>query len=234
VITIQTIFRAAAAMTSALVQPRLPYPPPIGLKGRARIGLITVIEEEFTAAQQVFQVHTNIPGTPYFAESNPASRDWDLILTQATDRTNVPFSGEVSNLIQDLRPQVLVLLGVAGGLCDGRGLGRDGIDLGHVLIADYVGYVEFLKITDKGTFHRHYAIDHPSLPLKRSASIPLQKDFDLQSALTLQIPAMPLNPPRVIIPRVHIGPIVSAEKVMGDVHDPVQQKLISVFLIFTL
>ena len=67
-----------------------------GLKGRARIGLITVIEEEFTAAQQVFQVHTNIPGTPYFAESNPAGRDWDLILTQATDRTNVPFSGEVS------------------------------------------------------------------------------------------------------------------------------------------
>ena len=107
-----------------------------------------MIEEEFTAAQQVFQVHTNIPGTPYFAESNPAGRDWDLILTQATDRTNVPFSGEVSNLIQDLRPQVLVLLGVAGGLCDGRGLGRDGIDLGHVLIADYVGYVEFLKITD--------------------------------------------------------------------------------------
>ena len=43
---------------------------------------------------------------------------------------------------------MLVLLGVAGGLCDGRGLGRDGIDLGHVLIADYVGYVEFLKITD--------------------------------------------------------------------------------------
>jgi nucleoside phosphorylase len=207
----------------------MPYPPPVGVIGRARVAIITVIPEEFSAAQDVFELRTNIPETPYFVHNAPDRRDWDLVLTQATDRTNVPFSGDVSTLIQDLRPQVLILLGVAGGLCGPDNLGRDGIDLGHVLIAEYVGYVEFLKITGEGTFHRHYAIDHPSLPLKRNVSLPLQKDFDLQGTLTLPQPTLPLTLDRVITPRIHIGSIVSGEKVMGDVHDPVQKKLLAPF-----
>jgi hypothetical protein len=97
------------------------------------------------------------------------------------------------------------------------------------LIAEYVGYVEFLKITEDGTFHRHYAIDHPSLPLKRNVSIPLQKEFDLSAAITLPQPTIPLTPHRIITPRIHIGSIVSGEKVMGDVHDPMQKKLLEPF-----
>ncbi|WP_316395202.1 hypothetical protein [Bradyrhizobium sp. 33ap4] len=226
---IGSAYRAvAAAVSSALSTNKTFYAAPMGLKGRARVGVITVIPEEFAAAQEVFDLRRNIPETPYFVQTNSTPGDWDTVLTQATDRTNVPLSGDIAAMVQDLRPQVLILLGVAGGLCDDNGKGRDGIDLGHVLIAEYVGYVEFLKITDKGTFHRHYAIDHPSLPLRRSVALPLSKEFDLRGALKLQQPDK-VTPPRQIVPRIHIGPIVSGEKVMGDIHDPVQINLLKPF-----
>ena len=196
------------------------------------MAVITIIPEEFAAAQEVLDLHVNIEETPYFTGNKSDQRDWDVILTQASDRSNVPAGVEASTLMLDLRPQVLILLGVAGGLCDLNDdlwSGRDGIDLGHVLIAEYVGYTELLKITERGTFHRHYAIDHPSLPLKRNVAFPLQNEFPLIDAIQMRLPTVELTPRRGIVPKIHIGPIVSAEKVMGGFHDPVQQALLKPF-----
>lgn len=95
----------------AFGSPQSTYSGPVGLKGRARVAVITVIPEEFSAAQDVFDLRRNIPETPYFVQTDPSFGDWDIVLTQATDRTNVPLSGDISTLIQDLRPQVLILLG---------------------------------------------------------------------------------------------------------------------------
>ena len=125
-------------------------PAPMGRKGRVRIGIVTIIEEEFEAAQRVFNLHENVAGTGYFVSDSKLSGHWDLALLQAADRSNIPIAADVTDFMEDLRPQVLVLLGIAGGLCDEEGLGRDEIRPGDVLFADQVSYVEFLKLDSDG------------------------------------------------------------------------------------
>ena len=198
---------------------------PAGRNGRARVGIVTIIEEEFQAAQQVFGLNVNIPATGYFVASGQDVGQWDVALMQASDRSNVPVSADVTDFMEDLRPQILILLGVAGGLCKEDNSGRDGIRPGDVLFADQVSYVEFLKI-DQGSIRvRSYAVDHPSEPLRKNVCTPISKTFSIRGHLddTKQ-------PPAADAPcKVHIGGIVSAEKVLGDVRSPVQRALLEPF-----
>jgi len=175
------------------------------------------------AAQGVFGLRENIPGTGYFVAEGPDRKEWDVALMQATDRSNVPVMGDVLALMEDLKPQIIVLLGIAGGLCDDGG-GRDGIKPGDVLIADYVAYVEFLKLVPGvGPLMRSYAIDHPSVPLRKSIATPIQKIFRINEHLK------EIKPPEEREFKIHIGNIVSGEKVLGDVRSHVQNALLKPF-----
>ncbi len=200
--------------------------PPRGRLGRARIAIVTIIDEEFEAAQRVFDLPENVAGTGYFVAAGSADlddRDWDVVLMQATDRSNVPVMGDVLSLMEELRPQVIILVGVAGGLCDDKHQGRDGIQTGDVLIADQVTYVEFLKLMPSGPLMRSYAIDHPSVPLRKSVGTPIQKTFRIQENLRQ------VAPPVGRTFKIHIGSIVSGEKVLGDVKSHVQNQLLKPF-----
>jgi nucleoside phosphorylase len=199
-----------------------PYEAPFGHVGRARVVLLTVIDEEFEAVRKVLGLKKNVRHTPYFV-SDSDTNDWDVVLHQSADRTNVPVNEEVSRILGDLRPQLVILVGVAGGLCDEEGRGREGIDMGDVLIADYVSYVEFLKLDGKSMRSRAYVIDHPSLPLRRNISQPLSKDFSIRENISIAAPRKkaPL--------RIHIGSIVSGEKIYGDVNSEIQKQLLEPF-----
>jgi nucleoside phosphorylase len=197
--------------------------PPEGWFGYTRVALVTIIPEEFDAAQRVFGLRENIPGTPYFAGEADGRRAWDVVLMQASDRSNVPVMGDVQTLMGDLRPQVIVLLGIAGGLCDEKDQGREGIKTGDVLIADQVTYVEFLKIVPTGALVRSYAIDHPSVSIRKSVCAPIQKTFRIDDHLG------EVKPPEPHSFRIHIGSIVSGEKVLGDVKSHIQQGLLQPF-----
>lgn len=202
---------------------RLPFLPPSGRIGRTRVALVTIIDEEFTAARDVFGLTHNLPGTGYFVAETADTSVWEIVLMQATDRSNVPVMGDVSVLMEDLRPQVIILLGIAGGLCDAKNQGRDGIRPGDVLIADQVSYVEFLKVVPEGLLVRSYAIDHPSVSLRKSICAPIQKTFRIDEYLGGVAPPAP-GPFRI-----HIGSIVSGEKVLGDVKSHVQKALLKPF-----
>jgi|GEM_PF-1763991 len=198
---------------------------PKGRAGRVMVGVITIIEEEFEAAKSVFALDYNIPGTPYFVESDSITGDWDVALIQASDRSNVPAAAAATDFMEDLRPQVMILLGVAGGLCGNDNLGRDGIRLGDVLFVDQVDYIEFLKIDNNAAKVRSYAIDHPSEPLRTSVCAPISKTFSIRDALDLDH-----QPPDADAPcKIHVGGIVSGEKVLGDVRSPMQQQLLEPF-----
>lgn len=200
---------------------RTQYVAPIGRIGRARVALVTVIEEEFEAARRIFDLKENISGTGYFAAPSAEPGQWNVALMQATDRSNLPVLEDVRELMEDLRPQVIILLGVAGGLCDKDNNGRDGIRPGDVLIADQVSYVEFLKLEQSaGVLVRSYAIDHPSVSLKKLVAMPIQKSFAINDHLG------EIAPPEPGPFRIHIGHIVSGEKVLGDVNNEMQQQLL--------
>lgn len=199
-----------------------PYEAPFGHVGRARVVVLTVIDEEFQAARDVLGLTKNVPNTPYFV-TDCDTKDWDIVLHQSADRTNVPVNEEVSRVLGELRPQLVILVGVAGGLCDSKGQGREGIDMGDVLIADFVSYVEFLKLDSGVMRSRAYVIDHPSLPLRRNISQPLSKYFSIRQNISFE-------PPRKNAPlRVHIGSIVSGEKIYGDVDNEIQKQLLAPF-----
>jgi nucleoside phosphorylase len=198
---------------------------PRGRAGRVRVGIITIIEEEFEAAKSVFGLHHNLRGTPYFVEADQGIGEWDLALIQSSDRSNVPAAAAATDFMEDLRPQVMILLGVAGGLCGDDNLGRDGVRPGDVVFADQVDYVEFLKIDNDAARVRSYAIDHPSEPLRRNVCAPISKTFSIREAL-----GPDQQPPDAEAPcKIHVGGIVSAEKVLGDVNSPMQKLLLEPF-----
>ena len=89
-----------------------------------------------------------------------------------------------------------------------------------MLIADQVSYVEFLKIVPSGPLIRSYAIDHPSVSLRKSVGVPIQKTFRIDDHLGTA------RSPKPGPFKIHIGSIVSGEKVLGDVKSHVQQALL--------
>lgn len=201
----------------------VPRGAPRGRVGRARIGLITIIPEEFKAVQNVFNLCHNLPGTAYFVDSAGAT-DCDVALVQTSDRSNIPTFGDVTAMMEDLRPEILILVGIAGGICDENKKGRDGISVGDVVMADYVSYTEFLKLEAGSLKLRSFPVDHPSVPLRTKVSQPLSYYFDLRGALKDQCPEG--QDPAC---KIHIGQIVSGEKVLGDADSIVQKGLLAPF-----
>ncbi|PRX34223.1 nucleoside phosphorylase [Paraburkholderia sp. BL18I3N2] len=203
------------------------YEGPRGRVGRTKVAILTIIDEEFEAVQTLFdlQHYVSGPGTAYFVANPSPTDEFDVVLLRSGDRTNIPAAKAVQDVMEDFRPQLIVLVGVAGGLCDDKNKGRDGIHVGDVLIADFVSYVEFLKLDGGHLRMRNFAIDHPSVPIRESLAFPLSKTFKIKDHLVVQPPADPPNAPL----KIHIGNIVSAEKVLGDVDSPVQKDLLQPF-----
>jgi nucleoside phosphorylase len=197
------------------------YAVPTGRKGHATVAIVTIIDEEFASVRKVLKIDSEIEGTQYYRREQPAEGRWDVVLGQPTGRSNIPCGNFVGELIEDFRPQLLLLVGIAGGLCD-AGVGRDGLGLGDVVIADAVSYIEFLKITSKGHFYRHYAIDQPSVHLRGAISNQIARSFKIGNANEMP-------PPVARDFRVFIGEIVSAEKILSGVDDPVQSALLKPF-----
>jgi nucleoside phosphorylase len=117
----------------------------------------------------------------------------------------------------------LLLVGIAGALCD-EGKGREGLELGDVVIAESVSYVEFLKVTPKGVFYRHYPMDQPSVPLGNSISHQIKRSFDIAAMIGVQPPTPGVQP------KIRLGEIVSGEKILsGDENDKFQSTLLGPF-----
>ncbi|WP_199545120.1 5'-methylthioadenosine/S-adenosylhomocysteine nucleosidase family protein [Paraburkholderia kururiensis] len=203
------------------------YIAPRGRVGRAKVAILTIINEEFEAVQELFKLPHDVAGrgVAYFTEAASPNNDFDVVLLRSGDRTNLPAFKATQDVMEDFRPQFIVLVGVAGGLCDERNKGRDGIHVGDVLIADFVSYVEFLKIDAGELRMRNFAIDHPSVPIRESLAFPLSMTFNIKDHLKRNIPSSHPNAPL----NIHIGNIVSAEKVLGDVTSSVQKDLLKPF-----
>jgi nucleoside phosphorylase len=198
------------------------YPLPAGRKGHAVAAVVTIIDEEFDAVRDALGISSELSGTRYFGRQQVTQNSWDVILGQPTDRSNIPCGNLVGEIIEDFRPQVLLLVGIAGALLDGTS-GREGIALGDVVIADSVSYVEFLKVTQSGTFLRHFPIDQPSVHLRGAVSQQIARSFALKDALRMAAPGGDGAP------KIRIGQIVSGEKVMSGIDSPVQAELLKPF-----
>lgn len=224
------------------------YPYPQGRHGHAYVAVITIIDEEFDAARKVLELHDQIQNTNYWCSQPIKDGEWSVVLAQCSNRGNLACSRTAQAVIEDLRPQVILLVGIGGGICDveedtprARGLmarlsnctkqkdrntaikPREGIGVGDVVIANHVSYFEFLKIDGQNISVRNFTFDHPSHSLSDSVALHLKQAFDLTEAAS----DMPQPEKRTL--KLHFGEILAGEKILGGHEFEMQTQLLAPF-----
>lgn len=198
-----------------------------GKLGSTKFGILTITDEEFTAAQRIFDTHENIPASPYFVTKDAKPRQYDIVVRQASERTNTPASRMTSTLIEHLRPYFIFLIGTAGGVLtdEAAKIGRDGTRLGDIVAADYIDYTEFMKMRGRQNLERKIPHDHPSLYLRESFVMPLRAKVDWHPSIGEDRPAGHHGFP----PSVKVGNVAAGEKILSSRTNPYQKSVVKKF-----
>jgi nucleoside phosphorylase len=199
-----------------------------GRRGHTRVLVLTVTDSEREAVRAEFGADYVVQGagrglacwTPDVAEDN----HFGVIVSQSMSRSNLPAGQSVQILIEDWRPEVLVVVGTAGGIArfDQHG-GLDGPATGDVVCVEYVHYAEFAKYDAGRRNRRYFPIQHPDNLLLTAEVREVETSEDWHDGL--------IAPPAGSsgTPRVRIGELVALEVVAGDGHAQGQQDLLKDF-----
>lgn len=192
-----------------------------GRLNTARVAILTIIEEEFDAVRtQLGGATVREIGTTGVYSPDPDA--CDVVLAMSTERSNVPANESSRDLLEQVRPELLMVCGVAGGIA-GRGTAAGAIAPGHVVVADTLHYVAFRKLTEGQDALRHYAHDPPSAGLVNRHARPVARDMAIVDELAGECPAPRRRAGHDWPPRIHVGPIIVGESVMGDPRHPEQR-----------
>jgi nucleoside phosphorylase len=176
-----------------------------GKLGATKVGILTITDEEFNAARRIFNTQHNIPSSPYFVAGAVPSGLYDLVIRQASDRTNTPAFRATAALIEDFRPVYIFLVGTGGGVLKdvAAGTGRDGTRLGDVITADFIDYTEFVR---------------------ENFAQPLRATTEWHSWIGEPRPPTDPAPPRVVV-----GNIAAGEKILSSPSSAYQKHVVARF-----
>jgi nucleoside phosphorylase len=177
------------------------------------VGVLTIIEEEFSAARQIFEATQEVAGTAYYRPEREG-----IVIRQAADRSNVPAAEMTLKLVEDYRPEVVMLVGIAGGIA-----GRADVAVGDVVVPNYLHYGEFMKITGRGELRRYYAYDQPTVSVREAHVEPARVADDWTRHAYAERPGE--GAAKVITDRS----LVAGEKVLGDPSHRDQQRVANEF-----
>jgi len=156
-----------------------------------------------------------IMGQPYFVKSVNSSAVYDVVLSQSADRTNLPAEDATRSLIEDFRPHFLFLVGIAGVVEN-----RDDLQLGDVIVPDYVEYHEFRKMVGGKSVLRRVPLDHPSYAVRSRITQPRCNSGQWLSSVDSS------KRPVTGQSKALVGNLVSGEKLLGDPSDSYQQMVL--------
>jgi nucleoside phosphorylase len=193
--------------------------------GRAKIGIVTITAEEFDQARRVFRADTALLGTPYFIAAAENEQRPAIVLCQASARSNIPAYQTASRLLEAWRPEYIFLTGTAGGVKQKDG-GKESerLELGDVVVANYIDYVEYAKLTADGIAPRRIAYDHPSTHLRTNFVTSVIAEKRWQERIDCRRPDE-----KKTQPRVHVGNVAAGEKIFADYAGEHQIKLLELF-----
>ena len=182
------------------------------------IGLMTVTVEEAAIVNRVFAL-TRIQGTAYTSSKALAPGSLiNIVHRRAQHQTNTVSAQTAGGVIEDFRPQYLIVIGTAGGRSK-----QDGLSLGDVVVADYLDYSRIWKYTAGQVLARKLPHDHPSGHLLESYVEPLRADPKLW---TTKIVA---ERPEAGQPTFFVGGIVSGNSLLGDPDNEEQKRILEHF-----
>jgi hypothetical protein len=83
-----------------------------GRIGTARIVVLTILTEELLAVRAALGADEEIPGTGCYRDGHTL----DIVVAKAPDRGNAAALGVTRDLLEDYRRELLVVVGIAGGI----------------------------------------------------------------------------------------------------------------------
>ncbi|BEP13281.1 hypothetical protein acdb102_15920 [Acidothermaceae bacterium B102] len=205
--------------------------PLLGRRGHARVVVLTIIEQELRAAKSEFGTSVNVPDSnswvaPGVRVNGPIVRA-PVVVTQAFDRTGAAAHQATSDLLEDWRPEVLIVCGIAAGLRRAEQHGEqrvlDGPVVGDVVVATYVHNAEYMK-ADGGQMHpRYLASAQPSSRLLNVHCRPLADPGDW---MTEELVASRCDGSTAA---VHFEELAGVDAVMGDPTNAHHQEIMAKF-----
>ncbi|CDK00541.1 hypothetical protein MIC448_260039 [Microbacterium sp. C448] len=190
--------------------------------------MLTITERERDAVRAEFGAHhavtTPARGLACWTPDEPDDNQFGVIVSQAMGRSNMPAEQSVQKLVEDWRPEVLVVVGTAGGIARP---GADGVlegpSTGDIICVEYVHYAAFAKYDSGRRYLRYFPMQHPDNFLITSDVRHVETSLDWHEGL--------MTPPsgETTPPRVRVGELVSLEVVAGDSRAPGQQDLLKDF-----
>jgi nucleoside phosphorylase len=190
-----------------------------GRRGRAIVGLITVTVEEAEIVKRIFRLNVQLPGTAY-AVSRPAEANKPFLVVhrRTPHQTNVVSLQTAGDVIEDFRPEYLVLIGTAGGHS-----GRDSLTLGDVVIANYLDYSGYWKYAADAILERKIPHDHPSGHLLENYVEALR----VEPGRWIQ--CIDVTRPDEGSPKLLVGGMVSGNTLLGDPENKEQKRILDHF-----
>ena len=194
-----------------------------GRKGTSRLAVLSIIEEEFDAVHGLFGQLQQIPHTPFWT---PDSVSLDIIATRAASRSNVPATQATMRLVENFRPEVVMVVGIGASVI--RSDGKQAAFLGDVVVPDYLHYAEYGKISHGRFLSRYGPYDQPSAGLLISDVEAAHRDGAWVQKITAQPPEEVEVEEGRGWPRAVIGgSLVACEKVLSDPGDPYQHVIVT-------
>ncbi|MBI3272014.1 MAG: hypothetical protein HYZ53_23675 [Planctomycetes bacterium] len=148
------------------------------LKGRVDVGIITIRQDEYDAVyDRLFEPNATEGGHRTYSISTVTTRDGSkrtVCLVKSISQGNGPAQDATRDMIEDLNPQWILLVGIAGGVA------ADEFSLGDVILATEIKDLRTQALNQDKEPERaiHAAPAHKSVSDIASALRPLEKHLD--------------------------------------------------------
>lgn len=173
---------------------------------KARAVILCAVEGEYTAVQSYFKPEEPLLSKGAIGYKSRMDDGSIVVVLLLQTMGNLSSALETQNAIDVWRPQFLLLVGIAGGFT------KSDRYLGDVIVADQIVYYELAKHTDQDTTLRPQVYRASTALISAAQAIAAQPYTWIDK----------INWPRPdgtserVIPRVHVGPVLSGDKVVSS------------------
>lgn len=191
-----------------------------GRRGSAKIGVLTVIQEEFEELSSVLGTSTNVPDSTYYVREIDLSNNYELVLKKLSGRGNIVSATGTLEMLEDFRPDYVLLVGIAGGF-----QGRDDTRLADIVVPNFVEDYEMRKFSEGQTKRRMEPCDQPAYRLRCNIAEPIANSKAWINNIDLKrCPEAGAPQPKVII-----GNLIYGQKILGDDDNVYQRQILEEF-----